>query len=176
MGKSGQRIIIIVVFLIAIVIVLGRIVTMDINKPVRIGDYAPDFSIKDMSGDIYKLSQKRGKVIFINFWATWCKPCLDEMPSIEEMFRMFKNDNIEVIGISIDKHGKDVVKSFIERFDISFPILLDLTEEVGLEYGITGVPETFIVDEKGIIVEKVIGPRDWMNENSLKMVKYFLKK
>ena len=121
---------------------------------------APDFAVPDLAGRAVRLSGLRGKVVVLNLWATWCPPCVEEMPSLERLYAELGAD-LAVLAVSQDEDGKRVVVPFVERMHLSFPVLLDPERQVGDRYGVSGYPETFVIDRNGLVVEHVIGPRDW---------------
>jgi peroxiredoxin len=101
-------------------------------------------------------------VVFVNFWATWCAPCRDEAPALERLYREFSERGFEILAISIDETAsRDTVRSFREEFDLTFPILIDPARSIYGAYQATGVPETFLIDPQGRIVERFVGPRGW---------------
>jgi peroxiredoxin len=128
---------------------------------IRTGSPAPDFTFLDLTGKKVSLSDYRGRVVFLNIWATWCSPCVDEMPSMEALYNKLKGDKFEILAVSIDAGGQKVVAPFIERLKLTFPALLDKKGKIRNLYGVIGIPESFIIDKNGIIVKKVIGPLDW---------------
>jgi peroxiredoxin len=128
---------------------------------VKVGSPAPNFTFPDLTGKKVNLSDYRGRVVFLNIWATWCPPCVDEMPSMEKLYNKFKSDQFEILAVSVDGQGQKVVAPFMERLNLTFPALLDTKSKIRNIYGVTGIPESFIIDKNGIIVKKVIGPRDW---------------
>ena len=146
------------------------------DGPVGVGTVAPDFELPVLDGETVRLSGLRGKVVLINFWATWCAPCREEMPSMERLYRRLGSDSFEILAVAVDEGGEEAVRRFLEDIPHSYPILLDATSarrlaaRTGQAYGITGVPETFIVDRQGYIIEKVVGPADWSDPT---MVAYF---
>ena len=167
--------------IILLLLVLGGVVIFSKGRmsgtpvtPAMEGYYAPEFSLPLLTGENTSLSRARGKVVLVNIWATWCKPCLDEMSSLEALYRKKRDRGLEILAVSIDKGGADVVERFVKKLNLSFPILLDPTGSVGQLYGITGVPESFLVSRKGMIVEKVVGPRDWLHPHSLMTVESLL--
>ena len=128
---------------------------------------APAFDLPTLTGGKVKLSDYRGKVLFINFWATWCATCKVEMPSMEKLYQRFKEYDFEMLTISVDK-DQSLIAPFVKEYNLTFPVLLDPDSEVAKkDYKTTGVPETFVVDKNGIIVHKAIGPRDWATDDTV---------
>jgi peroxiredoxin len=128
---------------------------------------APDFGLSNLVGEYVKLSDYRGKVVFLNIWATWCPPCREEMPSMESLYRKLKGRNFEMLAVSIDQDGEKVVRPFVKKYGPTFPVLLDPDNKTYRLYGLTGVPQTFIVDKNGAVIRKIIGAQNWMNEEWL---------
>ena len=141
----------------------------------EIGQPAPDFILQDLSGRSWRLSDQRGKVVFLNFWATWCPPCREEMPAMEALHREMelKDRPFQMLTIlSNDDPGQ--AARFADKLNITFPILTDPVSNASQAYGLTGVPETFIIDAKGILREKFIGPRPWNSAEAKEMLaQYF---
>ncbi|MDW8328128.1 MAG: redoxin domain-containing protein [Anaerolineales bacterium] len=120
-----------------------------------VGAPAPDFVLFDLEGRQVRLSDFKGQVVLLNFWATWCSPCEAEMPAIEDRYATFKSHGLVVLGINQDE-DTETVKAFVERLGLSFTIVLDPGAVVGELYRARGLPTTFIVDRDGkIIVQKV---------------------
>ena len=126
-----------------------------------VGAEAPDFTLPDLEGREVSLSDYRGKVVFLNIWATWCPPCRDEMPSMQRMYEDFKGDYFEMLAVSIDAGEVRVIKRFMDDLGLTFPALHDRNSQVYKLYRTTGVPETFIIDHNGVVAAKYIGERDW---------------
>jgi peroxiredoxin len=121
---------------------------------------APDFSLDDLQGKPIKLSQYRGKIVFLNFWATWCPPCRIEMPAFQSANNRFKEDDKAVIlAVNIQENNKKV-KAFIEENKYGFDVVLDLDGEVAGQYKIHSIPTTYIIDQDGIIRDIAIGPME----------------
>lgn len=136
---------------------------------------SPEFDIPSLTGGNYKLSDYRGKVVFINFWATWCGTCKVEMPSMEKLYQTFKKDGFEMLTISVDK-DISLIKPFMEKYKLTFPVLLDPESSIAKgKYKTTGVPETFIVNREGIIVYKAIGPDDWSTPEMIQAFSQLIK-
>lgn len=152
-----------VLFLLAIVVfgIFSRRTTPQDDLAPRIGQLAPDFTLPDLQGNQVQLSGLRGKVVFINFWATWCPPCIEEMPTMQRLYDRLHEQGLEILAISIDPLGAQVVAPFMQRYRLTFPALLDPQEHVNRLYRTGGVPESFVIDKQGRLVEKVVGPRDW---------------
>ena len=126
-----------------------------------IGSPAPPFRLIDLSGRAVSLSDYHGRVVLLNFWATWCGPCRVEMPAMEAVYRSFKAKGLEILAISVDQQGAAVTRPFQESLGLSFPILHDSDYQVGLTYGARTLPMTYAIDRQGIIRQRVFGARDW---------------
>lgn len=134
-----------------------------------VGSKAPDFSLADGSGRKRTLSELEGKVVFVNFWATWCPPCREEMPSMQRLYERMPKDKFEMLAI-LENDSQKNAKAFAAKLGITLPILYDEAKTVWPTYGLTGVPETFIVDKKGVIREKFIGPAEWDSPRAVQML------
>jgi peroxiredoxin len=129
-------------------------------KRMEIGKPAPDFVLQDASGKSWQLSNLKGKVVFVNFWATWCKPCRDEMPSMEALNKAMAGQPFQMLSI-VFNDDLDMADSFARRLGATFPVLANPDPELTEAYMITGVPETFLIDANGILRHKFIGPYNW---------------
>ena len=132
----------------------------------RVGFPAPDFSLKGLDGREHRLADLRGKVVMLNVWATWCPPCREEMPSMERLYRRMQGKDFVMLAVSEDQDGLAAVKPFVQQAGLTFPILLDREGVVSLRYGVTGYPETFIIDRDGRVIQHIIGPADWDSEQA----------
>ncbi len=132
------------------------------KKKVAVGLKAPEFTLTDaINGNRLSSSDLIGKVLFINFWASWCKPCRDELPSIEALHReMSDNDNFRMITI-IYNERREIALEYISLNGYTFPVYTDKDGITSRKYGVKGVPETFIIDKKGIIRKYILGPSEW---------------
>lgn len=169
-----------IVAIVAVVVAVVIIVVMSGRQkfePVGEGAEALEFTLPDLNGKQVSLKDYRGKVVFLNFWATWCKPCGEEMPSMQKLYVTLQAQGypFEILAVSVDKDGAQVVSEFARQNNLTFPILLDSSGKIKESYKTTGVPETFIIDQNGVIAEKVWGPRDWADPNSLAMIGELLK-
>jgi cytochrome c biogenesis protein CcmG/thiol:disulfide interchange protein DsbE len=133
------------------------------SAPVPAGDMAGDFKLEDaFTGETVSLASLKGKVVFLNVWATWCGPCREEMPSMETLYDELKgNKDFVMLAVSQDVKGKAAVVPYVEKNGYHFKILLDPENKVGDSYGVSGVPETFIIDRNGRIVAHHMGAFDW---------------
>lgn len=171
-----NKVIIVVVVAIIVVVVLAIIAGQRRKfEPVIEGKAAPDFTLPQIGsvrGKMVKLSDYKGKVVFVNFWATWCKPCEEEIPSMQVMYEALNKryPDFELLAVSIDTEDPDKVESFAKKYGVQFPILHDRKGKVKEIYKTTGVPETFIIDQNGVIAEKVLGPMNWSKQDSVRTI------
>lgn len=177
-GGEGQGFNPLVVFIVVAVIVIV-IVAVLFNqreyKPVVAGVPAIEFELPDLDGNMVKLTEFRGKVVFLNIWATWCKPCEEEMPSMQKLYESLSDAPFEIVAVSIDSEKAAVVKEFVAKYKLTFTVLHDRPGKIKNTYKTTGVPETFIIDQNGVIAEKVWGPRDWSSPSSTVVIRDLIK-
>lgn len=147
---------------IAIVVVLGAMFAVQQLQQERGGSWeAPDFTLSDLDGKTVRLGDLRGQVVFLNLWATWCPPCRAEMPSMETLYQRFRGRGFAMLAVAEDSDGATSVAPFVAELGLTFPILLDTENLLPPRYGVTGYPETFIIDREGRVVKHVIGPENW---------------
>jgi len=142
---------------------------------VAVGGQAPDFTLTDMEGRSVNLAALRGKVVLVNFWATWCPPCRAEMPSMEKLYHLLKDEDFVMLAINIEADGQQTVARFLEKNRHSFPILLDSKGDVQKRYGVYKFPETFVIRKDGIIDDKVIGAFDWAHPETVAYFRELIK-
>ena len=135
---------------------------------------APDFTLTDMDGQQVSLSQFRGKVVILNFWATWCPPCREEMPSMEKLYRDYKDKGLVMLAVNVDDNGRKAVEKMLHKTPYTFPILLDNKQVAQKTYGVFRFPESFIIDRNGVVVEKIIGGRNWLSGSTFKLINFLL--
>jgi peroxiredoxin len=145
---------------------------VQVGQGKRSGFPAPDFTLPDLSGRVYRLSDFRGKVVFLNVWATWCPPCRMEMPSMETLYRRLKGRDFVMLAVSQDEDGSASVQPYVEQAGLTFPVLVDPKGVVSRQFGVTGYPETFVIDRQGRVIEHTIGPENWETEQSYR---YFVR-
>lgn len=131
------------------------------EAPAAEGTIAPVFALKDLGGREVKLSDLKGKVVLLNFWATWCPPCREEIPSMMRLNQTMAGKPFQMLAVSEDEGGKEAIEAHFRKSGTNLPALLDTDQAIGRRYGLTGVPETFIIDKKGVILKKVVGSIDW---------------
>jgi peroxiredoxin len=122
---------------------------------------APDFALPSLAGSTVRLSDHHGRVILLNFWATWCPPCRAEMPSMGKLYQAYRDRGLVILAVSTDRTGRSVVESFVRERGVTFPILLDPEGESFAEYGGRGLPTSFLVDRRGRIVSTEVGAQNW---------------
>lgn len=138
------------------------------------GKDAPQFTLSTMQGSRVSLSSLRGKVILLNFWATWCTSCKMEMPSFNNFSKAYKDRGLVVVGVAMDKSKQDV-QNYLSKAPVEFPVLLDSDLSVSKTYRIFAFPTTFLIDRNGVLKEKYIGEEDWMSPAIRKSVEKYLK-
>ncbi|UCB50610.1 MAG: TlpA family protein disulfide reductase [Deltaproteobacteria bacterium] len=137
------------------------------------GHSPPDFTLPTLDGGSMTLSDLKGKVVLINFWATWCPPCREEMPSLERLYRHFKYEKFTLLAVDIMEHP-ETVKTFAREYNLSFPILLDKKGEVSQKYAANALPTTYVIDKEGKAVGKAIGPRKWDGDHAKDLINELL--
>lgn len=149
-----------------LLVLAGTVVAEATDVQPGVGHRAPDFTLRDPEGKAVQLSRVLGeRAVFLNFWATWCPPCRDEMPSMERVYREYRARGLETLAVSIDA-GDDAavaarIKAFMAELRLTFPALLDSKMEVVRAYRLRGLPTTYLIDRTGVIRAAVVGPRDW---------------
>jgi peroxiredoxin len=135
---------------------------------LREGEPAPLFSLNDIGGKIWSLEEFKGKVVLVNFWATWCPTCKEEKRSLQKLSNMIRNKSNFVILTILYNDSARRAFQFMKNNNLNLTLLLDSKQEVSKMYGLTGVPETYIVDKKGVLRKKIIGPTRFDTPDSLK--------
>lgn len=144
-------------------------------KLAEIGDPAPGFQLEDTAGNKVSLADLRGKVVLVNFWATWCPPCRAEMPSMEKLNEAMAEDDFVMLAINVEENGRDVVPAFLKKTPHSFSVLYDDQGVAQDVYGVYKFPESFVIRKDGVIDDKVIGAIDWAHPETIAYFKELAK-
>jgi cytochrome c biogenesis protein CcmG/thiol:disulfide interchange protein DsbE len=168
-----------VVALVAVVIGAGAYTMRDQLFPVEVGTQAPNFRAATLDGNrrVKTLDDYRDKVVVLNVWATWCPPCIYEMPSFERLHKALADTNLRIVAISVDEFvGGDSVLAFARGLGVTFEILHDSSRTIDRAYQITGYPETFVIARDGTIRKKWIGPADWSSAENVTLLQGLLRR
>lgn len=163
---------------ISIVVLFGLFIFVfysSVNEVVvQAGDKAPDFTITTTDGKTISPRNFGGKLLLLNFWATWCPPCVEETPSLEELSRVLGPKGLVVVAVSVD-HNKDAYDRFLKKFGIPFSTYFDPEQKINVSYGTVAYPESYLIDPSGKVVEKIIGPETWSSEQMLQHINEYLR-
>jgi cytochrome c biogenesis protein CcmG/thiol:disulfide interchange protein DsbE len=140
---------------------------------VQVGDKAPAFTLVTNGGETVTERNFGGKLLVLNFWATWCPPCVEEMPSLNEFHRQLRDAGVVVLAVSVDRN-EQAYRRFVERFGLEFPTALDTAAEVPASYGTFKYPETYIINARGEVLEKFIGEENWADPRLIDRIKKLL--
>lgn len=153
----------VVAVLVALVLGGFALVWFGPDQAVAVGAKAPNYKALDLrTGDSLALrSHYEGHVTLVNIWATWCEPCKDEMPAMQRLYDSLGTRGFRIAAVSIDQQGPEVVRAFANDFKLSFDILQDRSGKIQQAYQTTGVPESFLLDNRGVIMKRVIGAHEW---------------
>lgn len=143
--------------------------------PVARPFVAADFALKAEDGKVYRLSDYRGKVVILNFWATWCPPCREEMPAMERAWQKVRDRNIAILAVNVGEDA-DTIFEFTGHYPVGFPLLMDRDGKVIQQYPVTGLPTTYIIDPRGRVTHRAVGAREWDDAALLGSLRAMLKK
>ena len=143
------------------------------EKLILVGDRAPDFKVVTDGGRSITRSNFRGRLLVLNFWATWCPPCIEEIPSLNEFQKRLASQGVVVLGVSVDKSEK-VYREFLRKANVSFQTARDPEAGISAQYGTFKFPETYVIDSSGRVVQKHIGARNWSDEQLLTEIRALL--
>jgi len=146
---------------------------MGVSLPKR-EKFAPDFNLKNLDGDTVTLKDFKGKTILLNFWATWCQPCKEELPSMQRLYKELAARGVEVVAVSIDRDNHGKVRKYKDQYNLTFPILLDPGQKVRKSYFIMGLPTSYLIGADGHLKGFISGARKWDSPASIKMFSQLL--
>ena len=132
--------------------------------------FIPDLTLSDLDGNKVRLSELKGKIVVLNFWATWCPPCIKEMPSLDQLHRFLRKQKFEVIAVSVDTEGTKLVRKFVNRGKFTFRVLIDSEKKTEGPFGLRGLPISYVIDHRGLMIAGAIGAINW---SSKKAIAYF---
>ncbi|MDX2181530.1 MAG: TlpA disulfide reductase family protein [Bryobacteraceae bacterium] len=159
---------------VILTVALAGVVSATLREPnVQVGDSAPHFSIVSEKGRVVTPENFGGKLLVLNFWATWCPPCVQEMPSLNEFSRQLAGSGVVVLAISVDR-DEAKYKRFIERFGLEFELARDAEAAISASYGTTKYPETYVINSRGEVLEKFIGEENWADPRLIERIKKLL--
>lgn len=139
----------------------------------EVGKPAPDFTLVDRKGKTWTLADLKGQVVFVNFWATWCPPCLEEMPAMQRLYSKMPPEKFKMLAI-LNNDKPEFADTLIAKQKYTFPVLTDPKGTTLAAYGLTGVPETYIVDKQGVLREKFLGPMPWDSPGAIQMLMKYI--
>ncbi|MBT3924086.1 MAG: TlpA family protein disulfide reductase [Nitrospina sp.] len=139
------------------------------------GYLAPRFTLRNLKGNLEGLDDHSGKVIIVNFWATWCVPCVKEMPSFETLYRRYRSRGLTLLAINLDKDDFSKVQKFVDKYNLSFPVLLDTDGVAEKLYPSFTIPFTYVIDKQGRVAARVDGAKDWESSETFEAVEHLLK-
>jgi DsbE subfamily thiol:disulfide oxidoreductase len=142
-------------------------------EPMKDTSPTPDFTLPDLTGKKAALKDFRGKLVLLNFWATWCLPCREEMPAMERLYQQYKSKGFVILAVDVKDERKDAL-AFLKELKITYPVMLDPDGEVGLLYGAWGLPTTYLIGSKGEGLARIWGPAAWDSVGAKQLVKDLL--
>lgn len=168
-----ESLLVIVLIIIGVVIGLFALLSGRGAKPriIKEGDAAPGFILQTTAQTYSNVLDSRGKVVLVHFWATWCPPCVEELPQLEQLYRLLRGKDFEVLAISVDDDAGTSVLPFLEKNKVSFPVLFDPGGAVARRYGTIKFPETYVIDRGGMVRFKIIGPLKWTSPETVTAIR-----
>jgi peroxiredoxin len=141
----------------------------------EVGHPAPDFTLRNLQGNLAGLGDFKNQVIVLNFWATWCAPCLEEMPAFEKLYRRYRSEGLTVLAVSLDKGDTSKVEKFVDTHNLSFPVLIDSDGIAEKLYPSFTIPFTYVIDKKGRVAARVDGAKNWASSETFAALDILIK-
>ena len=173
-SSAFKKYLVLAVLVVAVSALVLFAITKQGPRETRIigeGDQAPEFRLSTLDGKQIHLSDFRGKVVILHFWATWCPPCVEELPVLDRFSRSMSGADIQFLAVSVDEGGAEAVAPFMKKNALTIPVLLDPGASVSHSYGTFKFPETYLLDRNGVVRYKVIGPADWSDPANIQGVR-----
>lgn len=168
-----------------LIVVVGIVLVLKIQYPVfskiqitegtEVGEKAPSFKLRNLDGNLEGLDDYKGKVVVLNFWATWCAPCLEEMPTFEKLYRRYRSQGLTVLAVNLDKGNSEKVKKFTDENNFTFIVLLDSEGIAEKRYPSFTIPFTYVIDKKGRIAARVDGAKNWATNETFEAMEILVK-
>jgi cytochrome c biogenesis protein CcmG, thiol:disulfide interchange protein DsbE len=168
-------------FVVVFAVIFYRIQLSPIKKTVlnqekpEVGYRAPDFTLRNLQGNLVGLVNHKNKVIILNFWATWCAPCLEEMPAFEKLYRRYRSQGLTVLAVSLDKHDFSKVQDFVDSNNLTFPVLMDSDGVAEKLYPSFTIPFTYVIDKDGKVAARVDGAKNWASNETFLALDILIK-
>ncbi len=169
-GKERPLYILMAILLVALSAVVADTIR---DRVIVVGDNAPRFSVTTDSGKTISRTDFGGRLLVLNFWASWCQPCIDEMPSLNTFQKGLAGNGVVVLGLSVD-HNEKAYRNLLNRFPVAFQTARDPSADISASYGTFKYPETYVINTKGEVVEKFIGPQNWNDPRVVNRIKSML--
>ena len=150
--------------------------TTELNQErPEVGHPAPDFTLRNLQGNLEGLVDHKDNVIVLNFWATWCAPCLEEMPAFEKLYRRYRSQGLTVLAVSLDKGDISKVKGFVDTNNLTFPVLIDSDGTAEKLYPSFTIPFTYVIDKEGRVAARVDGAKNWASSETFAALDILIK-
>jgi peroxiredoxin len=141
----------------------------------EVGHPAPDFTLRNLQSNLEGLVDHKDKVIILNFWATWCAPCLEEMPAFEKLYRRYRSQGLTVLAVSLDKGDISKVKGFVDKNKLTFPVLIDSDGAAEKLYPSFTIPFTYVIDKEGRVAARIDGAKNWASSETFAALDILIK-
>jgi peroxiredoxin len=162
MSRLNREAILAALMIVLSAVMIVRLVPYFREYNVEAGDRAPSFNLTAEDGSGLRLEDYRGKFVLLNFWATYCVPCVDELPSLNGLYEELKDEGLVVLGVSVDTDDEGY-KAFLRQHRVTFPVVRDPEWTVALQYGTSKIPETYLIDKEGVVRRKYVNSQEWQH-------------